>query len=69
MSTELQSYAGMGKQHARSLTPEIYCYAIIGGWHRTHITVDWSDEECLAFTTAYDQERGALYKLSENYGP
>lgn len=67
MSTELRDFAAMGKKHARHLTPDIICYAVVGGgWWRSGIAKDWSDEECRLFAVAFDQERNSLHKLSED---
>ena len=68
MSTELQSFSDAGRKHARSLTPEIMCFITGSGWWRAEAAKNWTDEECRAFAAAYDQERGALYHLSQGYG-
>ena len=64
----LQKFSDMGRQHARSLTPEIMCFITGNGWCRAPAAFYWTDEECAAFASAYDLERGAIYRFSESYG-
>ena len=67
-SDTLEKFSDMGRQHARSLSPEIQCYITGSGWWRSEAAKDWTDEECRAFAAAYDLERGALYHLSQGCG-